>query len=301
MRLKDFFYLRFSDRQALLLLMALVAVVSLLLLLFHSGDELTSLGASDSIRVERRDSVWYRSGYQHRPITYAVDNGRRVARFPFDPNTADSTALLQLGLAPWQVRSIYRYRAKGGVFRQPSDFAKVYGLTKQQYRELEPYIVIGDAHHPAAELFESTMSMAHDTARHHSPKLRPSEQIDLNTSDTTMLMRVPGIGSYFARSIEHYRQRLGGFYDVRQLMEIIDFPQEALRYFEIKTPVNKLRVNQLSLNELKRHSYINFYQARDIVNYRRMRGPLKDIRDLKLLEDFTEADFERLCHYLSYE
>ena len=84
-------------------------------------------------------------------------------------------------------------------------------------------------------------------------------------------------------------------------MEITDFPQEALRYFEIKTPVNKLRVNQLSLNELKRHPYINFYQARDIVNYRRMRGPLKDIRDLNLLEDFTEADFERLCHYLSYE
>ena len=48
-------------------------------------------------------------------------------------------------------------------------------------------------------------------------------------------------------------------------------------------------------------SWVNFYQARDIVNYRRMRGPLKDIRDLKLLEDFTEADFERLCHYLSYE
>ena len=64
-------------------------------------------------------------------------------RFAFDPNTADSTQLLRLGLKPWQVRSIYRYRAKGGVFSEPADFARVYGLTLKQYRELEPYIRIG--------------------------------------------------------------------------------------------------------------------------------------------------------------
>ena len=65
-----------------------------------------------------------------------------VETFPFDPNTADSTQLLRLGLAPWQVRAIYHYRAKGGVFRRPSDFARLYGLTAKQYRELEPYIRI---------------------------------------------------------------------------------------------------------------------------------------------------------------
>lgn len=29
-----------------------------------------------------------------------------VETFPFDPNTADSTQLLRLGLQPWQVRNI---------------------------------------------------------------------------------------------------------------------------------------------------------------------------------------------------
>ena len=36
-------------------------------------------------------------------------------RFAFDPNTADSTQLLRLGLPSWMVHHIYRYRASGGV------------------------------------------------------------------------------------------------------------------------------------------------------------------------------------------
>ena len=62
--------------------------------------------------------------------------------FPFDPNTADSTTLLRLGLQPWQVRSIYKYRSRGGRFRVKEDFARLYGLTLEKYRQLEPYITI---------------------------------------------------------------------------------------------------------------------------------------------------------------
>lgn len=39
------------------------------------------------------------------PSYYAVPS-QAVERFPFDPNTADSTQLLRLGLQPWQVRNI---------------------------------------------------------------------------------------------------------------------------------------------------------------------------------------------------
>ena len=32
------------------------------------------------------------------------------------------------------------------------DFARLYGLTRKQYRELEPYITIGDDYEPASTL-----------------------------------------------------------------------------------------------------------------------------------------------------
>lgn len=40
------------------------------------------------------------------PSPYYAVPSHAVERFPFDPNTADSTQLLRLGLQPWQVRNI---------------------------------------------------------------------------------------------------------------------------------------------------------------------------------------------------
>ena len=60
----------------------------------------------------------------------------------FNPNTADSATLRQLGLPGWMAKNILRYREKGGKFRKAKDFRKVYGLTEEQYRRLSPYLYI---------------------------------------------------------------------------------------------------------------------------------------------------------------
>ena len=72
---------------------------------------------SSSKAGERRE--WYSK--PAKSFTYAVEEVP-VETFPFDPNTADSTTLLRLGLSPWQVKSIYRYRAKHGRYHTPEDF-----------------------------------------------------------------------------------------------------------------------------------------------------------------------------------
>ena len=131
-------------------------------------------------------------------------------------------------------------------------------------------------------------------------KLKPTEHIELNSADTSQLQRVPGIGSYFARQVTRYRERLGGFSNVHQLLEIEDFPESALSYFTIVDQPHKLKVNQLTLNELKRHPYMNYYRARAIMDYRRLRGPLKSLDDLRLLPEFTAKDLERLKPYVEF-
>ena len=98
-----------------------------------------------------------------------------------------------------------------------------------------------------------------------------------------------------------YGQRLGGYVSVDQLDEIEDFPLDAKEYFTIEksSPV-KLDINHLSLNELKKHPYISFYQARAITEYRRLHGPIRSLEELRLSKDFPPEAIERLLPYVAY-
>ena len=132
-------------------------------------------------------------------------------------------------------------------------------------------------------------------------KLRPAERVFLNAADTSQLKKVPGIGSYFARQVVNYRARLGGFYALEQLAEIDDFPMESIRYMVLDVEnVRRMNLNKLTLNQLKRHPYINFYQARAICDYRRLKGPLHSLDDLRLLKDFSQESIERLRPYVEF-
>ena len=302
MRLKEFFYLPKSDRSVLVLLLFVAAIA--IFIVFETGKQTASTGLSahDSLPHKPHSTAHYTPAKAQSQYIGDLPMPKK-ARFAFDPNTADSTDLLLLGLSTWQVRAIYKYRSKGGVFRTPSDFARLYGLTVKQFKELQPYIRISEDYRPAADLYPKTTQKGatlRDTIA-YPVKLKASERIALNAADTTMLRKVPGIGSYFARQIVNYRNRLGGFYSVEQLAEIEDFPLESITYFTVNPEaIHRLNVNKLTLNQLKRHPYINFYQAREICDFRRLRGPLKSLDDLRLLKDFTPEVMQRLAPYISF-
>lgn len=335
LRLKDFFYLQKNDRQAILVLLGIIIVAFSLVLIignsdsngeepvYNSKSSFTDNGKPSS----RNKNATTASATEKHPSYYKVD-GIPHQLFRFDPNTADSTQLLKLGLQAWQVRSIYRYRAKGGIFREPSDFARVYGLTKRQYEVLAPYIIIGEDYQPAADYYghnysrnryshnsnssRNNVSSYEETSGSNNVsqegkvysyphKLKPGEHITVNTADTTELMRIPGIGSYFAKAIVRQREQLGGFHSINQLKEIEGFPESALAFIKVNPEqIKKLNINQLSLNQLRRHPYINFYQAKAICDYRRLKGPLKSLDELKLLKDFPPDEIKRLQPYIIF-
>ena len=280
----------------MIILLLVLAVVMLVALVFLDDIERQVF---DDAQDQPADSISLVVRTGNTPPIYSVSAPeRRVERFAFDPNTADSTALLRLGLQPWQVRNIYKYRAAGGIYRTKEDFARVYGLTQKEYRELEPYIRISSDYQPAALLVKEK-TPTRDTLL-FPKKLEVGETIDLAAADTTQLKRVPGIGSYYARQIVGYGRRLGGYVSVDQLDEIEHFPAEAKTYFVVCAASPRLlNLNTLSVAELKQHPYLNYYQARAIVDFRRKNGPLKRLDDLRLLPEFTEEDLRRLASYVS--
>lgn len=310
MNLKQFPYLQKNDRIVLLVFLCVLAVGLLFFYVEGKLDKTTAVSNSDSTSVAFDSARNYRKNYPYiAPRAYKTDDGRRAELFAFDPNTADSTQLLRLGLAPWQVRSIYKYRAKGGVYRTPEDFARVYGLTRKQYMDMRPYIQISDDYAPAADFVKPRPSFQpHEESHEYSRdtvkyplKLKEGQTVNLATADTTQLKKIPGIGSWWARRIVNYGSRLGGYVSVEQLREIENFPVEALSYFRINNPhTAKLNVNTLTLNQLRRHPYINFYQAREICDYRRLKGKITDLSQLSLLKDFPPEEIERLRPYVTY-
>lgn len=219
-----------GDRDAIILLFAGALIC---ILIFPFINELTGISNADEGKTDaysRQKHRYYKYDAKEKQYYYVPEKQGEL--FPFDPNTADSTQFLRLGLRPWQVRNIYKYRAAGGRYRKPTDFARLYGLTLKQYKRLEPYICI-EKEVMAADVYGN---IREEYPRHHYDypvKLRKGEHININTADTAQLMTVPGIGPYYARQIVRKRARLGGFASPKQLLEIEGFPETALEYMVV--------------------------------------------------------------------
>ena len=133
---------------------------------------------------------------------------------------------------------------------------------------------------------------------------------NLNTADSAALVKLYGIGGYYARKILRYREALGGsFADVRQLLEIEGFTQERFAEIERSIFVNDSDVKGISLLNagrefLERHPYIGPYAARGILSYIRLKGKDAFKGELHLLEQLvkerviTQNNAEKLKVYL---
>lgn len=235
--------------------------------------------------------------------------------FPFDPNTADSTTLLRLGLSSWQVRSIYRYRAKHGRYHKVEDFMRLPGLTNEQWERLKPCIRIAKEFQyvqpEPRKSYQEDASPEQSTAeireirRDSLPrqeKIAFGQTIDINTADTSQLKMIPGIASKRAARIVAYRRSLGGFVNVEQAMEAIELPDSVLKYMSVSpVEIRKINVNKLSVQQLMKHPYLNFYQAKAIFEHRRNKGDLHTLDELSRLEGFRSTDLDRLRHYITFD
>lgn len=255
-----------------------------------------------------------RSGHPGKQYIYAVEE-ELFETFPFDPNTADSTTLLRLGLSPWQVRSIYRYRAKHGRYHKVEDFMRLPGLTNEQWERLKPCVRIAKEFQyvkpETQKFFQEQASPEHLTAETREvrqdsfprqEKISLGQTIDINTADTSLLKMIPGVASKRAARIVAYRKSLGGFVSVEQAMEAIEMPDSVMKYMTLSpVEVTKINVNKLSVQQLMKHPYLNFYQAKAINEYRRNKGDLHSFDELSRLEGFRATDLDRLRPYISFE
>ena len=135
-------------------------------------------------------------------------------------------------------------------------------------------------------------------------KLRPGQQLELNSADTLALRRLRGVGAATARRIADYRQRLGGFLRTEQLLEVYGMDsltyEVVLKYLTLDTGfVKPLDVNGMDLEGLADHPYVGWNLAKKIVAYRRQNGPYTRGVDLLKILALDSLDRYRLAPYLA--
>ena len=116
---------------------------------------------------------------------------------------------------------------------------------------------------------------------------------------------IRGIGSYRAKMIVRYREQLGGYARVEQMMEAKGMDKAVadsiLPHFYIDSVVvEKLVVNRSRPEVLSRHPYLSFEQAKAIYEYRRKRIRIKSADELKKIKELKEEDIEKLLIYLDF-
>ena len=132
-----------------------------------------------------------------------------------------------------------------------------------------------------------------------------TEPIDLNIADTTLLKQLPGIGGAFAKWIVNYREKLGGYCESEQLLEV--YRMDTTRYNAIKdfvivdstfTP-NKLKINTDEFKVLLKHPYLEYDDVKKIVNHREQKGMITSWKQLvKIVGDSVNP---KLRYYIDYK
>lgn len=127
---------------------------------------------------------------------------------------------------------------------------------------------------------------------------------ELNSADSMDLVQLYNIGPTMARRILKYRALLGGYCRKEQLQEV--YGMDSARYADIAphltvdtSNIDKIDINTASVDQLKRHPYLDYYQAKAVVRLRDERGPYRQPTDLLNIPTIDTQTFKRIEQYLT--
>ena len=100
------------------------------------------------------------------------------------------------------------------------------------------------------------------------------DRVELNSADSAALDALPGIGPYYARQIIAYRERIGFFADISQLLDIRGMDTARLRrladrLYIAPESLRPLDLYTMPIDSLAAHPYIGPYAAKGIDRLRR--------------------------------
>lgn len=247
------------------------------------------------------DENTYAYQFDRKKSSYLENRVTKPELFYFDPNTILPVDWKRLGVRDKTIQTIQNFLSKGGRFYKPEDLQRIYGLHKNEYERLFPYVKIESVAQSNNEQFVSSRPNREPQATRSF--VAKYSVIDINTADTSAFISLPGVGSKLASRIVSFREKLGGFYSIEQIGEIYGLAdstfQKIKQYLKLdNSSVKKININTATVEELKAHPYIKFNLANPIVAYRNEHGAFSKIEDIKKVMAVTEEVYRRVAPYL---
>jgi len=267
----------------------------------HPGEELATLKIQQKDSFDKYQSKAYNEPGGHsyfqsqkRNNNTSVEHGML---FHFDPNTISVFEWEKLGVKEKTIVTIKNYLSKGGKFKKPEDIRKIWGLHEDLAERLLPFVDIKETAAPSFTAKQEFTPVKYE-------KKQALVTVDINESDTSAWIALPGIGSKLASRIVNFREKLGGFYNISQVAETFGLPDSVFQKIRPSlkldhTELKKLNINEATLEEMKQHPYIRYNLANLIIQYRNQHGNFASVADIKKIMTVNEELYDRLSAYLS--
>ena len=291
---KEYFSLTSSERNglfALFILVFLLLLVTKVRQLTYEPDLIDLSALQDSVKqfydsphIKEAPQEYSKPYYSQKkeydkPAKYPASNKAKPL-VVVEINRASAKQLTQIkGIGEFYAKNIVEERRRLGGFSKLSQLLAVYGMTEEKLEAMKKQIRI-----------DTTLCQ---------PKVL------LNTADSFQLADTYVIEPYLASRIVKYRERLGGFYDSRQLLDIFCVDEELYLSIMHRLVLDtvKLRcldINNDSFNIIMKHPYINGYKnTKAIFRY-------LDYGGISTWDEFCDIPYlkienkEGLRHYIKF-
>lgn len=273
------------------LILALVLIV-----LFVLPDVIQTFSAKESISIKEWDEKTKKAIVSvEKNASSSRNNYDRGSKFnappaKFNPNEYTLEEWMALGLSQKQAEVVLKFTRY--PLRSNNDLKKIVVINDELFELIKDSTV----YNPSNVKYEK---------EDFSKAVKQSVVLDVNTASVEELQQIKGIGPFFAKQIVKRRTELGGYHDINQLLEIWKMDEEKLAQWKpslyVSKQLQKININQATLEELQAHPYISWNLANSIVKLRLQNGNFKKIEEVKKSALMTETLFEQLKWYITVE
>jgi competence protein ComEA len=273
------------SRRAIILFVILLIVFAIIprIVIYYTPEKPLHFSWKEKEIIDNFKPITYQSKFKkYSKKEYKIPDQK------FDPNRYTVSEWMNLGLSQKQALVVLKFGKYG--FNSKEDLKKVFVIPKELMDK-----IIDSTFYPE----KSKTYLIKDF-----PKEKKVEIVNLNLATEEDLLKINGIGPFFAKNIIKRRDQLGGFINENQLEEVWKMTPEKiveLQPFLLIDPqqIQKLNINTASAEDLIKHPYFTWNIANSIVKLRNQHGPFKSINDLKMSVVLTEELFLKIKPYLT--
>jgi DNA uptake protein ComE-like DNA-binding protein len=223
--------------------------------------------------------------------------------YPFNPNYISDYKGYTLGMTTAEIDRLHAFRNTGKFINTAQEFKTITKVPDSTYNRIAPYFKF-----PHFKDKDSNGEYVFDNKEKSVAikNTKPEIILDINNAVEEDLVKVYGIGPYYAKAILRRRAQLGGFVSMEQMADFEDLSTEAIaglkKRFEVNSipKVSKININDASLSQLSYFPYFNRGIAKSILTMRSMDGKISGIEELLEINGFPVDKHKIIALYLDF-